>query len=80
MFDRFTAATRPEIAEPTKIRAGMLPSVALDLKVSLHQRLIDKINLAVLETMTREQVAEQITPLVSRMLAEDRQALNHSEY
>jgi pilus assembly protein CpaF len=80
MFDRYAAATRAEVVEPENIRAGMLPSVALDLKVSLHQRLIDKINLAVLETMTREQVAEQITPLVSRMLAEDRQALNHSEY
>ena len=80
MFDRYTAATRAETKQATQIRAGMLPSVALDLKVSLHQRLIDKINLAVLETMTREQVAEQITPLVTRMLAEDRQALNHSEY
>jgi pilus assembly protein CpaF len=80
MFDRYTAATRPEPKSPAQLRAGMLPSVALDLKVSLHQRLIDKINLAVLETMTREQVAEQITPLVTRMLAEDRQALNHSEY
>ena len=80
MFDRYTAATRPDNKQPAQVRAGMLPSVALDLKVSLHQRLIDKINLAVLETMTREQVAEQITPLVSRMLAEDRQALNHSEY
>ncbi|HEV7692021.1 MAG TPA: CpaF family protein, partial [Hyphomonadaceae bacterium] len=69
-----------EAPATTSLLAGMLPSVALDLKVSLHQRLIDKINLAVLETMTREQVAEQITPLVARLLAEDRQALNHSEY
>jgi pilus assembly protein CpaF len=80
MFDRYSAATRQEAPAPTSLRAGMLPSVALDLKVSLHQRLIDKINLAVLETMTREQVSEQITPLVARLLAEDRQALNHSEY
>ncbi len=80
MFDRFTSSVRPENAEPLVLRAGDLPSVALDLKVSLHQRLIDKINLAVLETMNRDQVAEQITPLVSRMLAEDRAVLNHAEY
>jgi pilus assembly protein CpaF len=80
MFERFqTAARGPEIAV-AKPRAGSIPSVALDLKVTLHQKLIDKINLQVLETMTREQVAEQITPLVSRLLVEERTALNHNEY
>jgi len=81
MFERFqTAARGPEPIAPVKPRAGSLPSVALDLKVLLHQKLIDKINLAVLETMTREQVAEQITPLVNKLLAEERAALNHNEY
>ena len=51
MFDRYTAATRAETKQPSQIRAGMLPSVALDLKVSLHQRLIDKINLTVFRPM-----------------------------
>jgi pilus assembly protein CpaF len=54
--------------------------VSLDLKVSLHQRLIDKLNLAALEKMTREQVAEQLDPIVSKMVAEERVALNRPEY
>ncbi|MDP3738231.1 MAG: CpaF family protein [Hyphomonadaceae bacterium] len=83
MFERFTSATKistaPEAVERT-VRPGDMPSVSLDLKVSLHQRLIDKINLAALEKMTREQVAEQLSPIVSKMIAEDRTALNRAEY
>lgn len=53
---------------------------SLELKVALHQRLIDQINLAALERMTRQDVAEQISPLVRKLLAEERAALNTSEY
>lgn len=82
MFERFQSASRAVVeAVPTpKPLAGSLPSVALDLKVLLHQKLIDKINLAALETMTRAQVAEQLSPLVSKLIAEERAALNHAEY
>jgi len=85
MFERFNTAAKitpitVEPAAPRAPRAGDLPSVSLDLKVSLHQRLIDKLNLAALEKMTREQVAEQLDPIVSKMVAEERAALNRLEY
>jgi pilus assembly protein CpaF len=82
MFERIQSAARAPIeAIPTpKPLAGSLPSVALDLKVMLHQKLIDKINLVALETMTRAQVSEQLSPIVSRLVAEERTALNNAEY
>ncbi|HEY7800257.1 MAG TPA: CpaF family protein [Hyphomonadaceae bacterium] len=83
MFERFNPTSRNGVplAEPAKTaRAGDVGSVSLELKVSLHQRLIDKINLAALEKMTRAQVAEQLNPIVTRMVTEERTALNRAEY
>jgi pilus assembly protein CpaF len=85
VFERFNAATKvvPAPAEPVvdqPVKAGDLPSVSLDLKVSIHQRLIDKLNLGALEKMSREEVAKQLDPIVSKMVAEERTALNRSEY
>jgi pilus assembly protein CpaF len=85
VFERFNTAAKivPVVGEPaaaSAAKAGELPSVSLDLKVALHQRLIDKLNLAALEKMTREEVAQQLDPIVSKMVAEERAALNRSEY
>ena len=50
-----------------------------ELKVTLHQQLIDRINLAALETMTREQMQRDIGDLVQEMLKENNHALNAGE-
>ncbi len=50
-----------------------------ELKVTLHQNLIDRINLAALETMTREQMQRDIGDIVQEMLKENNQALNAAE-
>jgi pilus assembly protein CpaF len=50
-----------------------------DLKVALHQKLIERINLAALDTMTREQVGRDIGDIVSEMLKEVNHALNLAE-
>jgi pilus assembly protein CpaF len=50
-----------------------------ELKVMLHQQLIDRINLAALETMTREQMQRDIGDIVQEMLKENNQALNAAE-
>jgi pilus assembly protein CpaF len=83
MFERFNSTTRtaaPAAEAARTTRPGDVGSVSLELKVSLHQRLIDKINLGALEKMTRAQVAEQLNPIVARMVAEERAALNRAEY
>lgn len=51
----------------------------IDLKVELHRRLIDLINLSALETMTRSQIETEIGELVHEQLAQQKHALNHDE-
>ncbi len=47
-----------------------------DLKVQMHQKLIERINLSALDTMTREQVGRDIGDIVQEMLKEVNHALN----
>jgi pilus assembly protein CpaF len=50
-----------------------------DLKVELHQRLLDVINLQALEQMSRAQIESEVGDIVYEELAKQNQALNHSE-
>tara|TARA_R110001599_G_scaffold111838_1_gene276408 strand:- start:8658 stop:10046 length:1389 start_codon:yes stop_codon:yes gene_type:complete len=51
----------------------------LDLKVELHRRLIDLINLSALEKMSRDQIEVEIGEIVHEQLALQRHALNKDE-
>jgi len=50
-----------------------------DLKVELHQRLLDLINLQALEKMSREQIEDEVGDIVAEELAKQNHALNHAE-
>ena len=50
-----------------------------DLKVELHQRLLDLINLSALDTMSREQIEAEVGDIVLEELDKQRHALNHAE-
>ncbi len=50
-----------------------------ELKVELHQRLLDQINLSALETMTAEQIRSEIGDIVQDQLALQKHALNLNE-
>jgi pilus assembly protein CpaF len=50
-----------------------------DLKVELHQRLLDLINLSALENMSREQIEDEVGDIVLEELDKQRHALNHAE-
>jgi pilus assembly protein CpaF len=50
-----------------------------DLKVELHKRLLDLINLSALETMSRAQIQAEIGDLVHEQLAQQKHALNQKE-
>jgi len=50
-----------------------------ELKVELHQRLIDIINLQALEKMSRQQIEAEIGDIVAEELAKQNQALNQAE-
>jgi pilus assembly protein CpaF len=51
----------------------------INLKVGLHRRLIDLINLSALEKMTRPQIETEIGELVHEQLARQKHALNQDE-
>ncbi|MGE0776050.1 MAG: CpaF family protein [Sphingomonadaceae bacterium] len=50
-----------------------------DLKVELHKKLLDLINLSALETMSRAQVQSEIGDIVHEQLAQQKHALNQKE-
>jgi pilus assembly protein CpaF len=50
-----------------------------ELKVELHQRLLDLINLQALEQMSREQIEAEVGDIVREELGKQNQALNHAE-
>ncbi|WP_205480176.1 ATPase, T2SS/T4P/T4SS family [Sphingomonas arenae] len=50
-----------------------------ELKVELHQRLLDLINLSALDGMSREQVQDEIGDIVQEELAKQKHALNLAE-
>ena len=50
-----------------------------ELKVELHQRLLDLITLQALEKMSREQIEDEVGDIVAEELAKQNHALNHAE-
>jgi pilus assembly protein CpaF len=50
-----------------------------DLKVELHQRLLDLINLSALDQMSREQIEDEVGDIVAEELAKQNHALNNAE-
>ncbi len=50
-----------------------------ELKVELHQRLIDLINLPALEKMSRAQIEDEVGDIVAEELAKQNEALNQAE-
>src|SRR3954463_14076773 len=50
-----------------------------ELKVELHQRLLDVINLQALEQMSRQQIEAEVGDIVAEELAKQNHALNNAE-
>jgi pilus assembly protein CpaF len=72
--------------QPAAIGESLAPQAASDgdlslinLKVTLHQKLIEIINLTALETMSRPQVEAEIGEIVHEQLALQKHALNQNE-
>jgi pilus assembly protein CpaF len=51
----------------------------IELKVELHKRLLDLINLAAIDSMSREQIEAEVGEIVHEQLALQKHALNHDE-
>src|SRR5215216_606059 len=50
-----------------------------ELKVELHQRLLDLINLSALDTMSREQIEAEVGDIIHEELGKQNHALNNAE-
>ena len=83
------SARRREVAERTERTGGWSPSATparsptatlhTDLKVELHQRLLDLINLSALDKMSREQIEDEVGDIVHEELGKQNHALNQAE-
>src|SRR6266508_1597522 len=73
-------APEPEPApEPAERANARLAERLLDAKVRLHRRLIEEINLSVLEKMPEDEVRRQVHGLVAQYTIAERLALNAQE-
>ena len=70
------AAPAPVTIKPVSVPEVRRIDQYTELKVSLHQKLIERINLSALETMSRDQVGREIGDIVQEMLKEVNHALN----
>ena len=50
-----------------------------ELKVRIHQKLLDRVDLSVMESLTPERLKEEIAILVERLLSEEAMVVNDSE-
>ncbi len=69
----------PQAVADDQAKATLLSEKLLDAKVRLHRRLIEEINLSVLEKMPDDEVHRQIHGLVQQYTLAERLALNASE-
>ena len=74
-FDLPEAVMRP----PQESVRYAVSDRVLSLKVEIHQQLLDRINLALLDKMPREQVAEEISDIVADLLESTGEVLNRAE-
>src|ERR1700733_1199579 len=75
------AAPEP-IARPVEPVVALVPAVNndfLDLKVRLHQSLLDEINLSVIERMPREQFVSEVGDIIRELLVSETTPLNERE-
>src|ERR1700744_222293 len=80
---RFANRQRPAPQPIVSPVAAPPPVVAntdfLDLKVRLHQRLLDEMNLSVVERMTRDQLVSEVGEIIRELLATETTPLNERE-
>jgi pilus assembly protein CpaF len=82
---RVFADTNAENAQangaPILLRRDNAPSAPLtDLKVHLHQKLLEVLNLGVLEKLTRGELQLELTPIIRKMVDAEGLVLSPSEY
>ncbi|AOL93194.1 CpaF family protein [Porphyrobacter sp. LM 6] len=58
---------------------GEVPSELLELKISIHRQLLDKINLSALDKLPRATIRVEVAEIIGEILAEQKEQLNRAE-
>ena len=69
---------KPTVVAPVEEPAEM-PATYTDIKVSLHERLLDEINLSAIDKLSPEQFADEVGGLIKELLESDKTSLNKKE-
>ena len=75
----FAPAAGPKTEDSTEDMNGAAASRFTDLKVRLHQRLLEMINLSVIDKMSPEEFRTEVTKLIKELLLEESRPLNQRE-
>ena len=86
--ERYMASVAQKSSVPVAIDAALRPTRShsmlsdklLDARVRLHQRLLEEINLSVLEKLSEEDTRRHVSELVAKYIHEDNLALNAREF
>src|SRR5262252_9483294 len=73
------AAPAEPAPDPVAVANRLLSEKLLDAKVRLHRRLIEEINLSVLEKMPEDEIRRHVHGLVAQYVLTERLALNAKE-
>jgi pilus assembly protein CpaF len=68
-------AQAPEPVQSTDVEIDRF----LALKTAIHRKLLDRINLSILDKLSREQIEEEVGDIVLELLVEEDAALNARE-
>ena len=79
VVDSATPPPPPSVAAAEPAANPLLTEKLLDAKVRLHRRLIDEINLSVLEKLPEDEIRGHVQQLVSQYVLVERLALNSQE-
>ena len=73
------ATTAADSVVTLRAAAGLNQQAYQGLKIRVHQKLLDRIDLAVMESLPPERLREEIATLVQRLLSEESAVVNESE-
>jgi len=74
------APAAPAAAPAAAIEPASLSSSWIDLKMRLHQRLLEMLNLAVIDKVTQPELRREVATMVTEMLEQEQAALNAVEH
>jgi pilus assembly protein CpaF len=77
--ERLASQTHPSGVAILRPESGIGHSAYQQLKVGIHQKLLDRVDLSVMESLTEERLKEEIALLVERLLAEGAMVINDTE-